>query len=319
MITADQLLSGRKYRDVDVVTVTPTSLSARVDGCLVEVDLEVKPDLCAEVQAIAPGASRLRIAQASLESVRADELNPGRSEAWLVVADPKPGLDVDGTPRALVGPAMSLLSAMPRAVSRYAPGLTADEIAMWPNLCAIISRAVGDGGQSSSRNGATATDLQLHHSTMPTAAGYISLVQEGRRQVSSNLAVDVNGDAIRVVNLNRRAWTSGSASMDARAITVETANLTIGDASGWKVSEAAKNTLGRVAAAIKADRALQALTARNVYQHSQMVDMFGVSYRTGCTWDIDPADIRRRADGAPAGPVGPDPIDLRRKRAAAAA
>ena len=299
MITADELLSGRKYRDVDLVTVTPTSLSARVDGRLVEVDVEAKPQLCAEVQAIAPGASRLRIAQASLESVRADELNPGMAEAWLVVADPKPGVDVDGTPRALVAPAMSLLSAMPRAVSRYAPGLTADEIAMWPNLCALISEAVSDGGQSSSRNGATATDLQLHHSTMPTAAAYVRLVQSRGRQVSSNLAVDVDGRIIRVVSLNRRGWTSGSASFDARAITVETANATIGDAAGWKVSEAAKNALGRVAAAIKADRSLQVLTTNNVYQHSEMWARWRVSYQTGCTWDIVPSDIIRRANGAP--------------------
>ncbi|VXB74504.1 peptidoglycan recognition protein family protein [Pseudoclavibacter sp. 8L] len=314
MISPDQLLSGRKFRDVDVVTVTPTSLTARVDGKLVEVNLEIKPDLCAEVQAIAPGASRLRIAQASLESVRTDELNPGQAEAWLVVADPKPGLDVDGTPRALVAPAMSLLSAMPRAVSRYAPGLTADEIAMWPNLCALITRATGDGGQSSSRNGATVNAFQPHHSTIRSAAAYISMVQSGSRQVSSNLAIDDNGDIIRVVNLNRRAWTSGSASFDAAAITAETANATL--APDYRLSPAAKAAFGRVAAALKADRGLQALTRNNVYLHREMLDRWGVSYGTACLMDDTAEAIIQRANGVSI--EAPDTGEALRKRRAAA-
>lgn len=295
MLSPDQLLDGRKYVDVDLLGFTNTTLAAKVDGRTVEVDLDAKPALNAEVQAIAPGASRLRIAQASLESVRADGLSPGLSEAWLVVADPKPGLDIDGTPRALVAPAMSLLSVMPRAVNRYAPGFTADEIAMWPNLCAIISRAVGDGGQSSSRNGATVNASQVHHSTMRSAAAYLDLVQGGGRQVSSNLAVDVDGTIIRVVNLNRRAWTSGSASFDARAITTETANATL--APNYSLSEAAKAAHGRIAAALKADRALQRLTSDNVYLHWEMRPRWGVSYGTACPIDITAAEIIQRANG----------------------
>ncbi|WP_394254692.1 peptidoglycan recognition protein family protein [Pseudoclavibacter helvolus] len=294
MISADQLLSGRKYRDVDVVTVTPSSLSARVDGRLVEVDLEAKPQLCAEVRAIAPGASRLRIAQASLESVRADELNPGLAEAWLVVADPKPGLDVDGTPRALVAPAMSLLSAMPRAVSRYASGLTADEIAMWPNLCAIIDEVVSDGGQSSSRNGAGVNAFQVHHSTMRSARAYIDMVRGLLRQVSSNLAIDDDGRIFRVVSLLRRAWTSGSASFDAAAITVETANETL--APDYRISTRAKAALARVARAIKLDRAIQKLTSAHVYLHREMLPRWGVSYSTACLMDTTAAAIIRDAE-----------------------
>lgn len=299
MVTADELLAGARYRDVDVQACTATTLTALVDGERVEVDLGATPALARDVQAVyAPGVGRLRIAQADLASVRADELDPDATEAWMVVADPAPGAPFDPEIARTLSPfAASLASLSVRSRTGYAAGLTAEEIAMWPNLCAIIDEAVHDGGQSSSRNGATVSAFQVHHSTMTSAAAYIRLVQQLLRQVSSNLAIDVDGRIIRVVNLQRRAWTSGSATFDAAAITVETANATL--APDYRLSEPAKAALGRVAAAIKADRAIQALTASHVYLHREMLPRWGVSYATACPMDITAADIIARANATP--------------------
>ncbi|MGO2750566.1 MAG: peptidoglycan recognition protein family protein [Pseudoclavibacter sp.] len=291
-ISPDQLLSGRKFRDVDVVTVTPTSLSARVDGKLVEVDLEAKPDLCTEVQAIAPGAKTLRIAQASLESVRAAELTPGapRRGSSSQTRSPTRRSSASRRPRRCSRPYRSRPSATTRPVSRRRrspPGRTSAHSSRRRSATAASPRPAT--APRSTRSRCTIRPC-------PRPGRTIQLVQGLLRQVSSNLAIDVDGRIVRVVSLMRRAWTSGSTSFDARAITVETANATIGDASGWKVSEAAKDALGRVAAAIKLDRALQALTTNNVYQHREMYPRWGVSYQTGCTWDISAADIIQRAN-----------------------
>lgn len=292
MITADQLLGEARYKDVDVITVTPEIISARVDGKLTNIDISANPELKNDVKnAYIPGTKVLRIAKADLRSVRAKELDPERTEAWLVVADPT---FAQPTPRLLTMKQESrAMAALIPDKGQYAAGLTNEEILFAPNLCAIITQAVGDGGQSSSRNGATVRYLQLHHSTMPNADGYIQMVQSGSREVSSNFAVEGNR-IIRLVNLTRRGWTSGSATMDSQSITIETANQSL--APDYKVSDASKNALAKIAKAMALDGILGAITATYIYLHKEMVGRFGVSYGTACPIDIASQDIANRAN-----------------------
>lgn len=292
MISVNSLLGEKRYKDVDVVTVTPTSLSARVDGKLVEIDLEATPDLNRDIQDLyTPEVKTFRIAQADLRSVRSKELDPEQTEAWLVVANPSK--DEDFKPKNLnsakFAAATSLLYG---SQTGYVPGLTQEEIAAYPNVCRVITQAVSDGGQSSSRNGATVQYFQIHHSTMTSAASYVQMVQSGSREVSSTFAVQ-DSQIVRVVNLLRRPWTSGSATYDAMAFTCETANATL--APDYLVSEESKNSLGRIAKAMFLDRALGAITNYYIYLHKQMTSRFGVSYGTACPIDINENDIARRA------------------------
>lgn len=176
--------------------------------------------------------------------------------------------------------------------ANYAEGLTQEEIDLYPNVCSIITRAVGDGGQSSDRGGATVQNFQIHHSTMLTADSYIQMVQSNSRTVSSTFAVQ-DDQIIRIVNLTRRPFTSASPYYDSRAFTVETANSTL--APDYKVSEKSKNSLGLIAEAMLADGALPALSNEYIYLHKDMVPRFDASYSTSCPMDITVDDIISRA------------------------
>lgn len=78
--------------------------------------------------------------------------------------------------------------------------------------------------------------ITVHHT-----AGNISLRALGRefgredRQASSNYGIDVRGNVAAFVDESVRAWTSGNADNDNRAVTIEVANETC--APEWRVSE----------------------------------------------------------------------------------
>ncbi len=84
--------------------------------------------------------------------------------------------------------------------------------------------------------------ITVHHT-----AGNISLRALGRefgredRQASSNYGIDVRGNVAAFVDESVRAWTSGNAENDNRAVTIEVANETC--APEWRVSEASFDAL----------------------------------------------------------------------------
>lgn len=308
MINVDELLNGSRYKDVEVVTITPTSMSARVDGKLVEVSLDDKPELNYDVQSVSRSTEELktlRIAQADLRSVRSSELNPEQTEAWLVVANP----NFEPVEARNLSPAqyLSATAALIPNRARYTAGLTDAEIMAFPNVCSIITRAVGDGGQSSSRNGATVKYLQIHHSTMTSNDAYIRMVQNGSREVSSSFGIQ-DDDIVRIVNLLRRPWTSGSATYDSTAFTVETANSTL--APSYLVSEKSKNSLARLAKAMLADGALAAMTSVYIYLHKQMKSRFNVSYGTECPINITVENIISRVGSQGGSVTGTGDTDM---------
>lgn len=91
--------------------------------------------------------------------------------------------------------------------------------------------------ESSPRNRAITT-LQIHHATMTSLSGLISMMQPGGRTVSANGAMSNTGQLIEVVpTLPRRAFTSASA-YDNQCLTVEACNVTLGPQ--WQISEATR-------------------------------------------------------------------------------
>lgn len=91
----------------------------------------------------------------------------------------------------------------------------------------------------SSRGGAQIVRVNVHH-WGGTRGGIERLVQSSD-QASANYIIRDNGSLIGSVDEEYRAWTSGSHSADAPAITVEIQNATTGPE--WRVSAAAIKTL----------------------------------------------------------------------------
>lgn len=100
-------------------------------------------------------------------------------------------------------------------------------------------------GKSSSRFGVRVRQVVVHHWATTGMAGLNRLVHSSDKASVNYLILD-DGTLISSVPEERRAWTSGSGSVDRRSITVEIQNAT--GAPSWKISAAAMATLTRLSA-----------------------------------------------------------------------
>ncbi|MBB2956772.1 N-acetylmuramoyl-L-alanine amidase [Pseudoclavibacter helvolus] len=135
--------------------------------------------------------------------------------------------------------------------------------------------------QKSSRFGSRIIEIQLHHTANGSASQTINMMTSGSRQVSANAVVGPRGQLYEVVEEESRAWTSGSASRDSQAFTMECVNSALGDASGWPQSP--ENVEG--IASLAADVAFRngfTISRSNLYGHREMLGRWGVSYSTAC-------------------------------------
>ncbi|MFC5128301.1 N-acetylmuramoyl-L-alanine amidase [Pseudoclavibacter helvolus] len=127
--------------------------------------------------------------------------------------------------------------------------------------------------QKSSRHGSKVRALQLHHATSTSWRSVVDMMVSGSREVSSNDVVGANGELIEVVERGARAWTSGSATFDAQAHTMEICNAALGDASGWPVSDAAHETVANRCADIAFENGFiieRSTTNFSLYGHGEM-------------------------------------------------
>lgn len=148
----------------------------------------------------------------------------------------------------------------------------------------LATSTSGNGGQYSAR-GRTVDRFIVHHAATTSLSGVLSMMATGSRQVSSNYVIK-DGSIIGVVPEEYRAWTSGSAAWDGRAVTVETCNSASGDASGWPISEASYESL----AALIADCATRygfPINRDTVIGHRELYTRYGASYATACPGGID--------------------------------
>lgn len=127
----------------------------------------------------------------------------------------------------------------------------------------------------SSRQGEKIDTLQIHHATMTSLSGLISMMQPGGRTVSANGALGNDGHLVEVVPLANRAFTSAS-SYDRRCLTVETCNTTLSPT--WGISEASRLRLARLAVDMYRKGMLGSLTRKHIIGHYEVPG----TYATAC-------------------------------------
>lgn len=143
----------------------------------------------------------------------------------------------------------------------------------------LISGTSGNAGQYSSRNGAKIDRIILHHAASTSIFAVLDMMKYGTREVSSNYVIGNEGEIIGVVPEEFRAWTSGSASWDGRAITFEIVNET--GAPDWRISDKAFHAVARMLADISARYGI-VLSRDTVITHQELFTRYGASYATAC-------------------------------------
>lgn len=127
----------------------------------------------------------------------------------------------------------------------------------------------------STRGGRAIRYLQIHHATMTSLSGLISLMQPGGRTVSANGALGNDGHLVEVVPLAFRAFTSAT-SFDQQCLTVETCNTTLSPT--WGISTASRERLARLAVSMYRQGLLGGLTRQYIIGHYEVPG----TYATAC-------------------------------------
>lgn len=139
----------------------------------------------------------------------------------------------------------------------------------------------------SSRDGAEIDSFIVHHAASGSLEKVLGMMRRGERGgLSATFVVD-GDEIVSVAPVEARPHTSASAEWDARAITVETINSGLGDASGWPVSAASARSLARIAAWMAASFPAFRLDREHVIGHRELYERHGASYPTACPGGID--------------------------------
>lgn len=142
----------------------------------------------------------------------------------------------------------------------------------------LITGTSGNAGQYSKRTGKV-DRIIIHHCASTSLFAVLDMMKYGTREVSANYVIGNDGEIIGVVPEEYRAWTSGSASWDGRAITVEIVNET--GAPGWRVSDKAMAAVSRLLADISTRYGFE-LNRDTVITHQELYTIHGASYATAC-------------------------------------
>ncbi len=137
--------------------------------------------------------------------------------------------------------------------------------------------------QQSSRNGADVDKFVVHHAASTSHQGVVNMMVSGSREVSAHYVVSEIIES--VVDEDYRAWSLGSASWDARSVTVETIN---NSTDGWTVSDRTFDNLARLIADWSTRYGIP-ITDDTVLTHQEVYARYGASYPTAC-----PGDLQRR-------------------------
>lgn len=142
----------------------------------------------------------------------------------------------------------------------------------------LITGTSGNADQFSSRPGKI-DRIIIHHCASTSLETVLKMMSTGSREVSANYVIGNDGEIIGVVPEESRAWTSGSAAWDGRAITFEVVNET--GAPDWRISDKAMDALARMLADIS-DRYDIELSRTTVITHQELHTIHGASYPTAC-------------------------------------
>jgi hypothetical protein len=130
--------------------------------------------------------------------------------------------------------------------------------------------------ECSSRNGEKIQYLQIHHGTILSISGLISLMMPGGRDVSANGALANDGFLWEVAPATQRAFTSGVAWFDRISFTVECCNVSL--APYWGISAATRTRLAKLAVAMYKAGLLGSLTRQHIIGHNEVPG----TYATAC-------------------------------------
>ena len=149
----------------------------------------------------------------------------------------------------------------------------------------LTTRTSGNARQFSNR-GRGVDMFIVHHAATTSESAVLNMMSTGSRQVSANYVV--NGKSIiGVVPEEFRAWTSGSAQFDGRAITVETVNDRVGQTDmSWTISEDSYQSLAKLIAD-SSTRYGFPLDRDHVVGHRELYSRWGVGYSTACPSGIN--------------------------------
>lgn len=149
----------------------------------------------------------------------------------------------------------------------------------------LTTRTSGNARQFSNRGGGVDMFI-VHHAATTSESAVLSMMSTGSRQVSANYVV--NGKSlIGVVPEEFRAWTSGSAQFDGRAITVETVNDRVGQTDmSWTISEDSYQSLAKLIADCSTRYGFP-LDRDHVVGHRELYSRWGAGYSTACPSGIN--------------------------------
>lgn len=118
----------------------------------------------------------------------------------------------------------------------------------------------------------------VHHAATISLAASLNLYMPGGRLVSPSYAIKDN-QCILVVDEDKRPKTSGSATIDGQAVTVEVCND--GGAPDWAISDASFHTLARLIADV-ATRYRFPIDDAHVIGHCEVYTRYKLGYATAC-------------------------------------
>lgn len=142
----------------------------------------------------------------------------------------------------------------------------------------LATATSGNGGQFSNRSGKV-DRIILHHCASTSIFAVLDMMKYGTREVSANYVIGNEGQIVGVVPEEYRAWTSGSAAWDGRAITFEIVNETAGPE--WRISAKAFDAVARMLADLST-RYRIVLSRNTVITHQELYTNYGASYPTAC-------------------------------------
>ena len=142
----------------------------------------------------------------------------------------------------------------------------------------LTTYAIGNSGKYGSRNGARVDRFIIHHGATVGWQNLKDTLAGGGREVSATYGLG-NGELALNVPEELRPFTTGAASWDARALTVEVKNATADP--NWSVSDQDFDLLARLIAdwAIRYNNPINDNT---VITHQEISIRYGASYPTAC-------------------------------------
>lgn len=149
----------------------------------------------------------------------------------------------------------------------------------------LVTRTIKTRYKNQPGRGRTKIDhIILHHMASTNFEGVLHMWTAATREGSANYAVSSEGQVVGVVPEGSRSWSVDNAPWDARSITFEIENSSVG--GGWPVSAKAQEATARVIADV-CKRYRIPITRDRIIGHREVYTRFGAGYATACPGGLD--------------------------------